>query len=208
MQRIELGGCKIELMPVVKGLVSEGDRVRKAIEEMSPDLVCISISKEELEGLARKEDYAKYEMSFLEQVYQVHLETFGEVKLPPPCFVDAYDLCMAKGIKMLPIDMNEELYSEVYCLKVGGLDLLRESYFSNRAHKLRLDHSSPEGMVRSWDRRVNRAKGFRELNQEREKHMAECLRRLGGKKATVLALVECERADGVRAWLKRPVTAP
>ena len=208
MRRIELNGSRLDILPVIKGLVSEGTKVRRAIEDLGPDVVCLSISKEELEGLARKEDYSLYEMSFLEQVYQVHLEEFGEVKLPPPCFVDAFDLCNEKGIKMLPLDMNEELYSETYCLKVSGIDLLRESYFSNRAHKLKLDHSSPENFVKAWDKRVNRAKGFRELNQDREKHMAECLRRLAERSTSVLALVECERVDGVCTWLERPVSAP
>jgi pheromone shutdown protein TraB len=208
MRRIELNGSKVDVLPVVKGLVSEGEKVRQIIESSKPDVVGVSISKEELEGLAKKEDYELYEMSFLEQVYKAHLEEFGEVKLPPPCYVEAYDLCSSQDIKLMPLDMNEELYSDTYCIKVGGLDLLRESYFSSRAHKLKLDHSSPETFVKAWDRRVNRAKGFRELNEEREKHMADCLRRLVGKNTTILALVECERADGVCAWLEKPLTAP
>jgi len=208
MRRIELNGSKLDIMPVVKGLVSEGEKVRQIIESTGPEIVCLSISKEELDGLSRKDDYALYEMSFLEQVYKIHLEEFGEVKLPPPCFVDAFDLCSEKGIKMMPLDMNEELYSETYCLKVSGIDLLREQFFSNRAHKLRLDHSSPENFVKAWDKRVNRAKGFKELNQDREKHMAECLRRLVDRNVSILALVECERADGVCGWLEKPATSP
>jgi pheromone shutdown protein TraB len=202
MRRIELNGSKLDIVPVVKGLVSEGERVRQIIETTSPEIVCLSISKEELDGLSRKEDYTLYEMSFLEQVYKIHLEEFGEVKLPPPCFVDAFDTCSEKGIKMMPLDMNEELYSETYCIKVSGLDLLRESYFSSRAHKLRLDHSSPENFVKAWDKRVNRAKGFRELNEAREAHMAEVLSKLARKDRSILAIVEIERVEGMETKLR------
>jgi hypothetical protein len=208
MRRIELNGCKIDILPVVKGLVSEGERVRHVIESACPEVVGLCISKEELEGLSRKEDYELYEMSYLEQVYQAHLEGFGKVILPPPCYVEAYDLCREKGIKMMPLDMNEELYSEMYCIKVGGIDLLRESYFSKRAYRMNFDHTSPEMFVCDWDRRVNRAKGFRELNREREEHIADCLRRLTDKNRTILALVECERAEGVCARLERPPPPP
>jgi hypothetical protein len=208
MRRIELNGCKIDILPVVKGLVSEGEKVRQVIESTNPDLVGISISKEELEGLSRKEDYGLYEMSYLEQVYQAHLEGFGPVKLPPPCFVEAFDLCREKGIKIIPLDMNEELYSEIYCIKVGGIDLLRESFFSGRAYKKNFDHTSPEKFVADWDRKVNRAKGFRELNQEREEHMAECIKRLAERNGTFLALIESERSEGVCARLERIRPSP
>lgn len=201
MQRIELNGCKIDILPVVKGLVSEGEKVRRAIESTNPDLVGISISKEELEGLGRKEDYQLYEMSYLEQVYQAHLEGFGPVKLPPPCFVEAFDLCREKGIKMIPLDMNEELFSETYCVKVSGLDLLRESAFTNRSYKIDFKHDSPEVFVLDWDRRVNKAKGFRELAHERELHMADVLTKLAKQNKSILAIVEVERLAGMEKIL-------
>jgi len=51
MQEIELNGSKVFVLPVIKGLVSDGEKVRAAIVEIRPDAVGISISREELEGL-------------------------------------------------------------------------------------------------------------------------------------------------------------
>ena len=88
-------------------LVSEGDSVEKAINEENPDAVAISISKEELVALGNKDDYDKYEPSDIEEIYGVLLETFGDVKIPPPCYVKARDVGTSKNITLVPIDMNE-----------------------------------------------------------------------------------------------------
>src|SRR5512145_658203 len=100
MRSIELNGCKVTVLPVIKGLVSEEKKVEEAFESVRPNVVGISISKEELEGLSQKEEYDYIEPSFVEQVYKANLEAFGEVKIPPPCYVRTMDLCNEKGIKL------------------------------------------------------------------------------------------------------------
>ncbi len=202
MRKVRVDGCDIHILPVVKGLVSEEEKISRAVDDLKPEAVAISISAEELDGLRNKEDYDKYEMSDLEIAYAAHLETFGEVKLPPPCYVKSLDICLERSITLIPIDMNEEAYSEAYCSQVGALDLLKESIFTSRVVKKRFDLSSPEDFVQDWDEKVNKAKGFRELEQIREKCMAEALLRLAGKFRSVLAVVECERASGVEGILK------
>src|SRR6266571_1911058 len=51
MDVVTLGGCRVHLMPVVRGLVSEGERVRAAFADAGPEAVALSISREELQGL-------------------------------------------------------------------------------------------------------------------------------------------------------------
>jgi len=204
MKSIELNGCQITILPVIKGLVSEEQKVLDAFDQVRPEIVAISIAQEELEGLAHKEEYEFIEPSFLESVYKANLETFGDVKMPPPAYVKTMDLCNERGIKLLTIDMNEELFSETYCNKVGGLDLLRDSFFSNRAHKVRYDLSSAEKFVLDYDKKSNRAKGLRELNLEREKHMAAILKQFAAKYKKMLVVVELERADGVVSNIDSP----
>jgi hypothetical protein len=93
--------------------------------------------------------------------------------------------------------MNDEVYTEAYCEHVGTGDMLRESFFARRATGKTYDLSTPCAFARSWDQRVNKAKGFRELELARERHMAESLRNLAKRYRNVLAVVECERSEGV-----------
>lgn len=201
MRRARSNGSEVAILAVVKGLVSEEDAVARAVAEVRPDAVAVSISKEELAALRDRDRYGDYELSDLEDTYAAFLETFGEVKVPPPCFVRCLDVCTVNGIPLLPLDMNDEVYTEAYCEHVGAGDMIKESFFSSRAGRKRYDLSSPQSFVLDWDRRVNRSKGFRKLEVAREKHMAAVLRTLCTKYRSVLAVIECERAEGVHASL-------
>ena len=201
MRSVEINGSTILFLPVVKGLVSEGDAVERTINEEDPDVIAVSISKEELVALGTKEDYDKYEPSDIEEIYAILLEKFGDVKIPPPCYVKALDFGTAKNIALVPIDMNEELYTETYCNEVGGLDLIRESMFVKRAHRKRFDFSSAGDFAVDWDRKINKPGGFRNLNVKREEHMADALRKLTGKYHRILAVIEYERSGSVEKLL-------
>lgn len=202
MTTIEVGSSSVTVLPVVKGLVSEAEAVAEAFSDVRPDVIAVSISREELDGLRKREDYELYEPSDLEIIYQAFLEQFGEVRLPPPAWVRALELSEQNGTAILPLDMNDEMYTEAYCSKVSATDMIRESFFARRATGKKFDLSSPAAFCISWDRRVNRASGFRELEEAREEHMAGVLRNLGRRYRNILALVECERADGVLARLE------
>jgi hypothetical protein len=197
MRSVDLNGSVISILPVVRGLISEEESVANAFREIGPDAVAVSISKEELEGLRRKEDYDKYEPSSLEIAYAENLAIFGKVEIPPPCFVKSLELCDHGKVPIIAIDMDEESFSDTFCDSVGGFDLLRESLFARKAWKKRFDLSSPERFVIDWDRKVNRASGFKELELAREKHMAEALADAARSHRRILAVVECERAEGV-----------
>jgi len=208
MRSVDLNGATIRILPVVKGLVSEEEVVTEAMRSFSPDAVGISISKEDLAGLRRKEDYDRYEPSVLEVAYGNCLAAFGKVRIPPPCYVRALDLCYEGGVHIIPIDMNEEEYSEAYCENVGALDLMKESFFSKGADRKKFDFSSPAEFAIDWDRKVNRSKGFRTLVRMRERHMAEVLAAMTGKYKKILAVVECERAKGIEEALEESVRLP
>lgn len=202
MRSIRIEAADITLLPVVKGLVSEEGAVTRIFDEVRPEVIAISISREDLEGLHRREDYDKYEPSDLEIIYQAFLESFGEVRIPPPAYVRALEISEERGAPIIPIDMNEELYTETYCQKVRTRDMIRESFFARRATGKTFDLSSPDAFARSWDARVNKARGFRELERAREMHMANALRRLGVKYSRILAVIECERLEGVARALE------
>jgi hypothetical protein len=196
MQEIEIDGSKAFLLPVIKGPVSEAEKVRSAITDGRPTVVGISVSKEELEGL-RAYKGEEIELSELEEAYRLGLEEFGEVKLPPPCYLEAVKACDELQIPLIPIDMNEELFSDRYCELIGGLELMRESFFARRLAKKRFDMDSAESFVLDYDRKVNGGRGLSTLNREREVHMATTVLEMAPGRATMLVIVELERFAGL-----------
>jgi hypothetical protein len=193
MQEIEVRGSLVRVLPVIKGLVSEGDKVRAAILERRPSAVAISISKEELEGL-RTYRGEEIELSELEEAYRAGLQEFGEVQLPPPCYLEAVKLCTELIIPLIPIDMNEELFSDRYCELIGGMELVKESFFAHRLAKKRFNLENVETFVLDYDRKVNGGRGIQSLNAEREDHMVSALKDLAPHHHDVLCVVELERS--------------
>ena len=203
MIRVRVDGADIIILPTVKGLVSEGEIAAEVIREVRPDAVGISISKEELQALRDKSIYGDYEMSTLEEVYAQKLSKFGEVAVPAPCYVSAMDVCEELGIPIIPLDMNDVEYTEAYCQKIRATDMVRDSLFARRAARVRFDLGSPLTFAKDWDRKVNRTKGFRQLQQDRERHMAATLLNMGRRYRRILAVIEAERADGVHATIAK-----
>jgi len=196
MHEIELNGSRIYVLPVIKGLVSEGEKVRAAISELGPKAVGISISKEELEGL-RSYEGEEIELSDQEEAYKAGLLEFGEVLLPPPCYTEAVKVTDELGIPLIPIDMNEELFSERYCELIGGLELMKESFLSHRVARKRFAMDSAEEFVLDYDKKVNGGRGISLLNAQREGHMAEVVGSVSSEKPDVLVIVELERSHGL-----------
>ncbi|MHC1710468.1 MAG: hypothetical protein AB9819_08705 [Methanomassiliicoccales archaeon] len=200
MHEIELNGSRIFVLPVIKGLVSEGEKVRNAISEIRPQAVGISISREELEGL-RSYQGEEIELSDQEEAYKAGLMEFGEVQLPPPCYTEAVKVTGELGIPLIPIDMNEDLFSERYCELIGGMELMKESFLSHRVARKRFIMDSAEEFVLDYDKKVNGGRGISTLNGEREEHMADVIERLSSERSNVLAVVELERSKGLIGFL-------
>jgi len=202
MPSVEVNGSTIHVLGVVKGLVAESKKVEEAISTLGPEAVGLSVSKEELAALKVKEDYSKYEMSTLEEVYSVYVESFGPVALPTPAYVRAMELCEERTIPILPLDMNDEEYTEAYCERIGAMEIARESFFTRSIARKKFDISSPEAFALDWDRRINKAKGFRELEDDRVRHMASALEAMTSKYKVILAVVEYEKEEGVLETLR------
>jgi hypothetical protein len=201
MQKSEVNGTEIYLLPIVKGLVLDAEKVRSAYAEVSPDAMAISVSKEELTCLHDKDSYANYEMSGLEEAYRDLLSTFGEVRLPAPGYVEAMELADTKGVPLIPIDMNEDAYSESYCRNVKGMDWMKENVFGSTLPRRKFLLTSPEAFAKDWDRKVNKSRGFRNLLKEREENMAKSLQQMTRHYKRILVVIESERMPGVAARL-------
>ena len=54
MRTVSVNGCEVHILPVVKGLVSEAETVTAAFKEVDPDVLAISVAREEIEGLRQR----------------------------------------------------------------------------------------------------------------------------------------------------------
>ena len=202
MRQIKVENSVVTVLAAVKGLVSDSERVLNAVESVSPDVIAVAISKEELAALKEMEPTDEIELNDIEIVYAAMLEKFGEVATPSPYLVSALNAAVSHDIPILPIDMNDEVYTESYCRNVKTMEMLKESRRAKGLlrKKNKFDFSSPEAFAISWDLMVNK-KGFRELETERETHMGSVIKALSRTYSNILAVIEVERADAVVSLL-------
>src|SRR2546422_11145126 len=103
MDVVALGGCRVHVMPVVRGLVSESEAVRAAFSEARPDAVALSIGREEIEALRAHPGGSVPPDNLEEEVYVPGLSRFREGRKPPPCFVRAPARATGPGIPAHPL---------------------------------------------------------------------------------------------------------
>jgi hypothetical protein len=202
MPSVRVNGAEVRVIGVLKGLVKDEEKVAKAFADYKPDAIGISTSKEELAALRVKETHSDYELSTLEQIYKIYMEHFGEVRLPTPAYLKTIELADAAHVPLIPIDLNDVEFTDLYCERIRGLDMVRESFYTRSIKRRKYRIGSAEEFALDWDRKVNRAKGFRQLERDREEHMALTLRNMSSKYQRILAVVEYERSAGVERSLQ------
>lgn len=195
--KFEIGGCSVTILPVIKGLKSEYDRVCQSITE-EYDCIAVSLGLEEIEVMKNCDTQEwEYDPSKLDSVYAHHLKQFGEVEVPVPAFKAVTDRCASMGIQPMPLDMNDEEFTKMYCDCVSTMDLLKENRVLKKSMKTKFDTSSPEAFVKQWDDLVNTIKGQYAVSLRREEYIANQLTDLAKYKKNILAVIEYERTDGV-----------
>jgi hypothetical protein len=199
----QAGGCTIHVLPVIRGLMYEANKVKEAFDYIHPDAVAISISKEELEGLRNMPSDFEPELSRYEEMYVQGLSRFGEVAAPPPCYVAALELANHTGVPLIPVDLDEENYTKLYCAVVPGSTLFRHSTRTWILKRRNFGAESPEEFVRAWDRAVNRLEGFRTIEKKRAEAMARGILAACDGIKRLLAVIEFERAADVSSLLEK-----
>lgn len=196
MIHTELNGCALSIMPVVKGLCSEYDRVKSQIDD-SYDCVAVALSIEDIELFTNMSKGLEYDPSDFDAVYAHFLKQFGPVDVPVPAFKAVVDACGEIGIKPIPLEMNDEEFTTAYCDCIKISDMFKEKRLLKKAMKKGFDMSSPETFLKGWDAMANSVKGQYALTLRREEHIAKELRDLTNFKKSILAVIEYERVDGV-----------
>ena len=203
MEKLKVDGCTVHILSVIKGLKSETEKVRKAFEETKPDVVAISLSREEVEGLKNIPDDYEPELSRYEEIYAEGLGRFGEVAAPPPCYVATLELAQHEGIPLIPVDMDEQSYTDLYCAVVPGTALFRHSTRTWLLKRRTFSDDSPEKFVLAWDKAVNNMEGFRIIENKRADAMAKGIKKACAGSNGLLAVIELERAADVLDILRK-----
>lgn len=198
---IRLNGGTVHLLPVIKGLKSEADKVKDAFEKVRPDKVAVSLSKEEVDGLRNIPDDFEPELSRYDEIYAEGLGRFGDVAAPPPCYVATVELADHLKIPLVPVDLDEDSFSELYCAAVTGPALFRHSTRTWFLKHRRFESDSAEDYVLRWDHAVNNMEGMRLIERKRAETIAEGIAGLASSGCALLAVVELERAGEVQTML-------
>jgi len=202
MEEVRLGDASIWILPSVRGPPSEANIVRNSIESVRPGRVALSIGPEELQTLRAYHEGPQEPGNFEEEIYIAGLSAWEPPVLPPPCFFEAVRIADARGMGLEALDMDEATYAENYVDSVSALEVVFQGRLERRLAKKRFHAKDPREFVLEWDSEVNRSRGFAQLQRRRERFMASRLRQIAAAGGTVLAIIELERAEGVRAALR------
>ena len=204
MNSLRIGDCDIDIIPIVKGLISEKDKVVEALSKKDYETAAVSWGIEEIEAVKRRDEITgDNETNDIDIVYMYKLKKFGNVEMPDPAFTYAVDEFSKKGVSVIPLDMSDDEYSEAYCREVSTFDFLKENKIVVKAMKREFTAQTPEEFATEWDSLINEIKGYRKMNAVREEFIADQILDIARYRRCVLALVDYERYDGIMSILER-----
>lgn len=197
IMRLSVDGSAVHILPVIRGLTSEISTVREAFASVNPEAVAVSLSKEEVEGLRNLPADFEPELSRYDEIYIQGLAEFGEVAAPPPCYVAAIEIADSEGVPVLPIDIDEASYTELYCASVTGTTLFRNSTRTWHLSRRAFSADTPEQYVVKVDKAFNNMRGFRNVESQRAEWMARETLKAAKNFERLLTVIELERAGDV-----------
>ena len=200
MISLTINKCEVDIIPIVKGLVSEANAVRSAYGGYEAYAVALGI--EEIMALIDREKLMDdHELSELDMVYAHRLATFGEVQSPTPAFCELIDLCKKDGIDVIPLDMSNNEFTTLFINNVTATEFVKEHKLAKKGMKRKFDMSSPSAFAIAWDAYINRVKGYAKVSRVREKYLAEQLVDIAKYRKSLLAVIEVERINSVLEYV-------
>ncbi len=198
MIEIPMGNCKVCILQIVNGIVSEADRVIEAFGGF--EAYGLSIGFEDIEAIKKKVYLeGEFEVSEIDLAYAHKMqELTGEtVEIPSPAMCVLVDLCTKQGVPVIPLDMNDTDFTELYCETVKAWDFIKEHRLAKKGMKRRFTSATPEQFAKDWDNYINGVKGYRQVSEKREAYIADQIKDAARYRKSLLAVIEVERVDGV-----------
>lgn len=201
MRSFQIGDCKIDVLPIVHGLVTEAEKVRSAYGGYEAYACALGI--EGVMGIKnRSEIDDEFGINELDIAYAKHMEAFGEVQIPSPALCELIDLCSADGGNVIPLDMNDEEYTELYCDTVKALDFVKEHRHAKKGFKKKFNAETPEELAIQWDSHINKVKSYALLSKRREEYIATQIADVAKYRKSLLVVLEVERVEGILGFLE------
>jgi len=194
----------IIIIPYVKGLVSEGERIEEFMRRSLPQTVLLHISPEEMEGLIEYAD-GKVRVgdpeSVSDSVYFAVLSQYGKVSFPSPALTSAVRYARRKNIPLEALDMTEEMFTEVYLKHVGYLAHLRKERRMRRILRMALPGEDPVEALLLIDREIMRQRGYKEVERARVAWQVDRTLEYMSRLDKAVLLQEVERVDEMISML-------
>lgn len=204
--RLRHAAGELHLVGSIHGLVSEGGRVRRLLQQVRPAAVGIAVSAEGIDALSKFEGASDPEM--LEEmpthdlVYSLTLKQYGAVTLPPPDLLAAVRTAGELGASVESVDLTEEAYVEAFTKSVNTWGFLKLGRIQKRLSKKPPKAPNAHAFALAWDERMRKVKGLAKVETLREETIARESRRLLEKhRAPVVVLVDVARYGRVHELL-------
>ena len=197
MISLGVGDCRVDILPVVSGLVTEADKVKEAYGRY--DAYAVTLGIEGVEAIKHRKEIPdeNYEVSEIDIVYAERMSYWGEIQIPNPAFCELVDLCTADGVSVIPLDMCDEDFDTAYMECVSAFQFTNQHRIAKKGMKVKLDMSSPEATACAWDEFVSQNKGLRKLDRFREAYIAKEITSTAKFRRSLLVVMEVERVKGV-----------
>ena len=203
MISLEKNGCRLDIIPIIKGLVSEKEKVVEALSKNDYETAGVSWGIEEIEAVKRRAEITgDNETNDIDVVYLYKLKSFGDVDMPDPAFTYVVDEFSKKGVSVIPLDMSDDEFAEAYCKEVSTWDFLKENKIVAKAMKKEFTTSSPENFIMEWDSLINEIKGYRKMNALKEEFIAQQILDITKYRKNALILVDYERSERIISLLE------
>lgn len=160
MISVNIEGCRVDILPIVNGLVSEVQKVRDRYGRYEAYAVALGIEGIEAIQYRHSLPDESFEVNEIDIVYAERMTHFGEVQLPSPAFCEIIDSCTRDKIKVIPLDMKDEDYDNLYIESVSAFQFTNQHRLAKKGMKAKLDMSSAEAMAKSWDEYLSKNRGL------------------------------------------------
>ena len=143
-------------------------------------------------------------MSGWDEVYGLSLRKLlgdNSVRLPPPSFSTAIKIADSKNIKVVGIDMDEELFTESYTKNVSFWNTMSRGRLEKSMVKKGIEGNTPEEIAINMENSIRRISGFAKLEELRVSTMSNNLLSYSDK-SKILAVIEVPNVDSLVKLLK------
>lgn len=194
----------IIVLAVISGLDSEIGIIRDTLGRHRPDAIGLSVTEAQLDYLRKLNasgEQPEPEYSDFDLFYIREMSRFGRVIMPSPSHIYAVGVADETETRIIGLDMDEESYANRYMQLVGPASLFLDSILRKRRMKRHLEGSAEEVSLK-LDMVGRHPKGVDVLDRERERHMAKQILKGAAGCGVFLAIIDYDRAAGVRSNLE------